>query len=56
MMYRLGEFHEFEGGRFLYLVPSAGIFELDAACKAVIARLEQGRPQEPNWPPLPVRK
>ncbi|HWZ30327.1 MAG TPA: quinohemoprotein amine dehydrogenase maturation protein [Bryobacteraceae bacterium] len=42
MKYRLGEFHQFADGRFLYLVPSAGIFELDDACKAVIARLEQG--------------
>jgi uncharacterized protein len=42
--YRLGEFHAFEGGgrKFLYLVPSAGIFELDSACAAVIERLEKG--------------
>lgn len=44
MTYRLGEFHKFEGGgrTFLYLVPSAGIFELDDASKAVVERLEQG--------------
>jgi uncharacterized protein len=43
MMYRLGEFHAFEGGgrRFIYLVPSAGIFELDAASSAVLDRLSQ---------------
>src|SRR5579871_535339 len=40
--YRLGEFHSFADGRYLYLVPSAGIFELDDACRAVIARLQQG--------------
>jgi uncharacterized protein len=42
MMLRLGEFHTFGGGRFLYLVPSAGVFELDDACRTVLARLEQG--------------
>ncbi len=42
MNYRLGEFHRFGGGRFLYLVPSAGIFELDDACRAVLSRLENG--------------
>src|SRR5262249_17264712 len=49
-MYRLGEFHQFEGGgrKYLYLVPSAGIFELDDACAAVIDRLRQaeGAPGE----------
>src|SRR5260370_812454 len=42
--YRLGESRAFEGGgsRFLYLVPSAGIFELDEASTAVLRRLEQG--------------
>src|SRR5271165_5550977 len=42
--YRLGEFRAFEGGgrRFLYLVPSAGIFELDEPSSAVLERLEQG--------------
>ena len=31
MTFQLGEFHQFSGGgrRFLYTVPSAGIFELD---------------------------
>jgi uncharacterized protein len=40
--FRLGEFHAFEGGgrKYLYLVPSAGIFELDDSAIAVIARLE----------------
>jgi uncharacterized protein len=40
--YRLGEFHQFGDGRYLYLVPSAGIFELDDACAAVLAVLEGG--------------
>src|SRR5690348_15655895 len=42
--YRLGEFHAFEGGgrRFLYLVPSAGIFEVDDAVAGVLARLKRG--------------
>jgi uncharacterized protein len=42
--YRLGEFHAFEGGgrNFLYLVPSAGIFEVDGPVAAVLARLERG--------------
>ena len=44
MMYRLGEFHAFEGGgrEFIYLVPSAGIFELDPPSSAVLDRLSQG--------------
>ncbi len=39
----LREFHSFpaSGREFLYLVPSAAIFELDAAASAVIARLQQ---------------
>ena len=39
--YRLGEFHAFSAGsrRFLYLVPSGGIFELDAAAAAVVDRV-----------------
>ena len=41
-MYRLGEFHQFGEGRYLYLVPSAGIFELDDTCRAVLSRLENG--------------
>ncbi len=42
--YRLGEFHAFEGNgrQFLYLVPSAGIFELDEPSLAVLGRLERG--------------
>src|ERR1700728_1140740 len=41
--FKLGEFHEFSGGgrRFLYTVPSAGIFELDDASAAVLALLAQ---------------
>jgi len=44
VIFRLGEFHEFSGGgrRFLYTVPSAGIFELDETSTAVLARLSQG--------------
>ena len=43
-VYRLGEFHPFQaaGTRFLYLVPSGGIFELDEVAAAVIQRLQQG--------------
>jgi len=43
-VYGLGEFHSFQaaGTRFLYLVPSGGIFELDEVAAAVIERLEQG--------------
>jgi uncharacterized protein len=43
-IYRLGEFRAFEGGgkKFLYLVPSAGIFELDPAAESVLKRLTQG--------------
>jgi len=42
--YRLGEFHQFEGGqrKFLYLVPAGAIFELDNAASAVIERLSGG--------------
>jgi uncharacterized protein len=42
--YRLGEFHQFEGGgrKFVYLVPSAGIFELDDASSGVLDRLARG--------------
>jgi uncharacterized protein len=42
--YRLGEFHTFQaaGKRFLYLVPSGGIFEIDDAAGAVIDRVTQG--------------
>lgn len=44
MIFRLGEFHAFWGGgrRFLYTVPSAGIFELDETAAAVLARLTEG--------------
>lgn len=44
MTYRLGEFHAFQaaGKRFLYLVPSGAIFELDETAAAVVERLEQG--------------
>lgn len=42
--YRLGEFHAFTGAgrRFLYLVPSGGIFELDDAVAAVIDKVAHG--------------
>lgn len=42
--YRLNEFHAFSaaGRRFLYLVPSGGIFEIDDAIAAVIAIAAQG--------------
>jgi uncharacterized protein len=44
MTFRLAEFHRFEGGgcEYVYLVPSAGVFELDDSALAVIARLGQG--------------
>src|SRR5436305_839306 len=40
----LREFHSFEaaGREFLYLVPSAAVFELDAAAMAILARLRRG--------------
>ena len=43
-IYRLGEFHSFEGAgrRFLYLVPAGAIFELDAAADKLIGRLSSG--------------
>jgi len=41
--YRAGEFHAFTGAgrRFLYLVPSGGIFELDDAAGAVIDKVAE---------------
>jgi len=41
---RAGEYHPFEasGRSFVYLVPSAAIFELDDPSSAVLARLQQG--------------
>ena len=40
----LGEFHRFAAARedFLYLVPSAAVFHLDAAASAVISELQNG--------------
>ena len=40
----LSEFHPFEsaGKDFVYLVPSAAVFELDEAASAVVARLREG--------------
>jgi uncharacterized protein len=44
MTYRLGEFHPFEGGgkKYLYLVPSGAVFELDDLTSEVIGRLRGG--------------
>lgn len=48
--FRLGEFHPFEGGgkKYLYLVPSGAVFELDDLASDVITRLHGGErtPQE----------
>ncbi len=43
-IYSTGEFREFRGGdaRFLYLVPSAGIFQLDELSGAVLDRFRSG--------------
>ena len=40
-VYRLGEFHSFEGGgrKFLYLVPAGAIFEQDESVSALIGRV-----------------
>lgn len=42
--FRLGEFHTFHAAdrNFLYLVPSGGIFEMDAAANAVVECLQEG--------------
>ena len=42
------EFHQFQaaGRDFLYLVPSAAVFELDAPCAAVLLKLAEGRHTE----------
>ena len=44
MTLTLREFHRFtaSGTDFVYLVPSAAIFQLDPAASAIIARLGQG--------------
>ncbi len=44
----LREFHEFEaaGRGFLYLVPSAAIFELDEPARAIVARLRESNASE----------
>jgi uncharacterized protein len=46
--FRLGEFHSFSGGgrRFVYTVPSAGIFELDDVSSSVLALLADGEKPE----------
>ena len=48
--FRLGEFHPFEGGgkKYLYLVPSGAVFELDAMAADVIGQLRESErsPQE----------
>ena len=43
-VYRLGEFHSFDGGgrKFLYLVPAGAIFEQDEAVGALIGQLSGG--------------
>src|SRR5713226_7933092 len=43
VVYRLGEFHPFEGAgrRFLYLVPAGAIFEMDEAAGTLIDRLRE---------------
>ena len=43
-VYRLGEFHSFEGGdrKFLYLVPAGAIFEQDEFVGALVAELSTG--------------
>jgi uncharacterized protein len=43
-VYRLGEFHPFEGAgrRFLYLVPAGAIFEVDEAAGTLIDQLARG--------------
>ena len=47
-MYRLGEFHRFRGGgqEYLYLVPSGGIFALDALSEAIVNRLGDGEAED----------
>ncbi len=44
----LREFHQFQGAgrQFLYLVPSAAVFEMDAPAAAVIRRLSEGLASE----------
>lgn len=44
MTLTLGEFHRFEAAQqdFLYLVPSAALFQLDPAASAIVSALEQG--------------
>ena len=43
-VYRLGEFHSFDGGgrKFLYLVPAGAIFEQDESVGALIGQLSGG--------------
>jgi uncharacterized protein len=43
-VYRLGEFHSFDGGnrQFLYLVPAGAIFEQDDSVAALIRQLKEG--------------
>jgi uncharacterized protein len=43
-IFSLGEFHEFRGAqsRFIYLVPSGGIFELDDLSGAILDRFRAG--------------
>ena len=43
-VYRLGEFHSFDGGgrKFLYLVPAGAIFEQDESVGALIGQFSGG--------------
>jgi uncharacterized protein len=43
-VYRLGEFHSFDGGghKFLYMVPAGAIFEQDESVAALIGELSDG--------------
>jgi uncharacterized protein len=44
MKLRRGEYHEFTGGgsRFLYLVPSAAVVQVDDVCQDVLTKLSSG--------------
>ena len=50
-MLALREFHAFEahGARFLYMVPSAGIFRMDGPSVAILDALDVGRYLAKIW-------